>query len=95
MHGHTYKAVVSQYLQEGSAVYGCLIDALKAFDTVGHNILFDKLLTRGVPSPVLHFLFGWYQSQHLRIRWNGLNLSKFLMVYNKVALSHQSCLLSI
>ena len=52
-------------------MYGCLIDASKAFDTVDHNIPFDKLLTRGLPSPVLRFLFGWYQSQRLRIRWNG------------------------
>ena len=65
------KAVVSRYLREGSVVYGCLTDALKAFDTVDHNILFEKLLMRGLPSPVLHFLFGWYQSQRLRIRWNG------------------------
>ena len=52
-------------------MYGCLIDASKAFDTVDHNILFEKLLTRGLPSPVLHFLFGWYQSQRLRVRWNS------------------------
>ena len=29
------KAVVSRYLHGGSNVYGCLIDASKAFDTVG------------------------------------------------------------
>ena len=52
-------------------MYDCLIDALKAFETVDPNILFDKVLIRGLPSPVLRFLFGWYQSQRLRIRWNG------------------------
>ena len=56
------KAVVSRYLREGSVVYGCLTDALKAFDTVDHNILFEKLLTRGLPSPVLHFLSLWLVS---------------------------------
>ena len=65
------KAVVSRYLLEGSVVYGCLIDASKAFDTVDHNILFEKLLTRGLPSPILCFLFGWNQSQHLHVRRNG------------------------
>ena len=58
-------------------MYGCLIDASKAFDTVDHNILFEKLLTRGLPSPVLRFLFGWYQSQRLRIRWNGYLFESF------------------
>ena len=61
------KGVVSQNLREGSVVYGCLIDASKAFDIVDHNILFEKLITRGLSSPVLCFLFGWYQSQHLRV----------------------------
>ena len=52
-------------------MYGCLTDASKTFDTVDHKILFEKLLTRGLPSPVLRFLFGWYQSQCLHIGWNG------------------------
>ena len=30
------KVMVSQYLQKGSIMYGCLIDALKAFDTADH-----------------------------------------------------------
>ena len=49
-------------------MYGCLIDALKAVD---QNFYLKKLLTTGLPSPVLRFLFGWHQSQRLHIRWNG------------------------
>ena len=69
-------------------MYGCLIDASKALDTVDHNIVFDELLTRELLSPVIHFLFGWYQSQCLQYKVECmviyLSLSKCLVVYNKV-----------
>ena len=77
-------------------MYGCLIDASKALDTVDHNILFDELLTRGLLSPVIHFLFDWYQSQCLRYKVECmviyLNLSKCLVVYNKVPILFTLCL---
>ena len=38
------KSVVSQYLNRGSQVFGCFLDASKAFDLVDHQILFQKLL---------------------------------------------------
>ena len=41
------------YLDGGSKVYGCLVDASKAFDTVDHTILLDKLLSRGLPNAMV------------------------------------------
>ena len=59
------KAVVSRYLDGGSKVYGCLVDASKGFDTVYHTILLDKLLSTGLPNVMAHFFLSWYQSQRL------------------------------
>ena len=52
------KTVINRYLNKGSKVYACLIDASKAFDTVDHCILFRKLMKEGCPSPfsVLYYV---------------------------------------
>ena len=50
------KNVVSHYIHSGSSVYGCFLDASKAFDLVDHNILFKKLLDRGLPPLVVRLL---------------------------------------
>ncbi len=65
------KAVVNRYLNRGSKVYACLIDASKAFDSVNHCVLFKKLLERDMPKPLVHFLLWWYKSQQLSVRWMG------------------------
>ena len=77
------KAVINRYLNNGSKVYACLIDASKAFDLVDHHILFDKLLERGTPKPVVRLLLRWYKSQQLCIRWMGRS-SEYFKVTNGV-----------
>ena len=71
------KNVVSKYLHKGSAVFRCLLDASKAFDSVDHEILFKQLLKRQLPNGLLRFLFSWYQSQLLSVRWNSAHSSTF------------------
>ena len=52
--------IVSRYINRGSAVFGCLLDVSKAFNLVNHDMLFHKLVERGLPLPVVRFLSSWY-----------------------------------
>ena len=49
------KMVVSRYINNGSKVLGCFLDASKAFDRVDHCLLFQKLAKRGIPHVILNF----------------------------------------
>ena len=63
--------VVSRYIHRGSSVLGCFLDASKAFDLVDHGMLFDKLLTRGLPVSIVRFLSSWYYAQQMCARCNS------------------------
>ena len=34
-----------------------------------HSLLFSKLIDRGLPLPVVHFLLFWYSSQKIKVCW--------------------------
>ena len=74
------KNVISRYIHKGSQVLGCFLDA---FDLVNHGILFQKLLSRGLPLPVVRFLSSWYRQQHMRVYWDHA-LSESFHVSNGV-----------
>ena len=69
--------IVSRYINRGSSVLGCFLDASKAFDLVNHEVLFQKLLKRGLPLPVVRFLSSWYHDQQMRVRWEQSLSSSF------------------
>ena len=71
------KTVINRYLNKGSKVYACLIDASKAFDMVDHNILFHKLLERRLPKPIVRLLLHWYKTQQLCACWMGKTSEHF------------------
>ena len=48
-----------------------------------HGMLFDKLLTRGLPLSIVHFLSSWYYAQQMCVRWN---------ISVSVVCSHVCCL---
>ena len=78
------KMVVSRYINNGSKVFGCFLDASKAFDRVDHGLLFQKLEKRGLPPVVLSFLLNWYSTQRMSVQWSHDNLSRGLTVSNGV-----------
>ncbi len=81
---------LASYPHRGSNVYGCFLDASKAFDLVDHGILFKRLLERNLPLPIVRLLLVWYRDQRMQVRWNHSLSRSFLspMVSARVA----SCL---
>ena len=75
--------VKKYYINKGSCVLGCFLDASKAFDMVDHTILFRKLVDRGLPLPVVRLLLCWYCSQQTKVRW-GSCVSESFCVSNGV-----------
>ena len=65
------KNVVSRYINRGSKVFACFLDASKAFDRVNHAILFQLMMDRKLPTAVIRFLLLWYSNQELTVRWNA------------------------
>ena len=64
------KNIISRYIHSGSSVHGCFLDASRAFDLVNHSLLFQKLIDRGLPLPVVCFLSSWYSSQMMKVCWD-------------------------
>lgn len=59
--------IVARYINNGSSVYACFLDASKAIDLVRHDILFQQLLSCDLPSPVVRLPIAWYKLQNTEI----------------------------
>ena len=71
------KNTIAFHLQGNTKVYGCFLDASKAFDRVNHNTLFRILESRGMPSALLRFLWSWYKNQSCTVKWDSWVSSPF------------------
>ena len=59
----TLKELLRYYRLRSTRVFGCALDASKAFDRVRHDKLFDILLHRGLPPIMLRVLVDMYGRQ--------------------------------
>ena len=62
---------IDRYIRGGSKVYGVMMDCSKAFDTIQHSKLFQKLLHVGVPPVVVRMLIYLYKKQTADVRWKN------------------------
>ena len=66
-------------MDEGKAVDVVYLDFRKAFDTVPHNILVEKLAAHGLDGRTLHSMKHWLDSWAHRIVVNGAKSSWWLV----------------
>ena len=69
---------IDEYIRKGSKIYGALMDCTKAFDTVKHSLLFQKLLDAKIPPIIVRVLVHMYRKQTADVRWK----SKFSYEFN-------------
>ena len=77
--GQLYKDVVNHYLNSGSYVYSCLLDASKAYDRVHYGTLFRLLLTKCVPMGFIRLVLDGYIRQKACALWNNVKSRYFTM----------------
>ena len=66
-----FKETVSHFLENGSNVYACLLDASSAFDRVHYGKLFDVLMKRNMPAVFIRLLLDSYLNQRICAEWGA------------------------
>ncbi|GAB0178454.1 hypothetical protein GRJ2_000310700 [Grus japonensis] len=66
---------VTCLVDEGKAVDVTYLDFSKAFDTISHSILLEKLAAHGVDGRTLHWVKNWLDGRAQRIVGNGVKSS--------------------
>ena len=74
--GHACSArIASRLVDEGKAVDVVYLDFSKAFDTVSHSILLQKLADRGLDRYILCWVRNWLEGRAQRVVVNGVKSS--------------------
>jgi len=66
---------VTRLVDEGKAVDVVYLDFSKAFDTVPHSILLEKLAAHGLGGCTLHWIKNWLNGREQRVVVNGVKSS--------------------
>ena len=68
---HALVAMIHEWqtaLDQGGAVRALLVDFRKAFDSVNHNLLLQKLYNKNVPHQLIKWFFSYLQQRSQRVR---------------------------
>ena len=72
--------VAGYFLRRGSPCIITLMDCSKAFDMCSFEVLFKKLMDKGLPPLVVRALVFIYQEQTVWVRWGNAKSSQFGIV---------------
>ena len=72
-----FKEIVQHYLDRGTEVFCCFLDATKAFDRIHISTLFRTLLSRKIPGTILRLLFDIYTRQETSANWQTIKSDSF------------------
>ena len=64
-----------QALEKGEFVVGVFLDFSKAFDTVNHDILFEKLYQYGIRGPALQWFKSYLHERKQYVTYNDISSS--------------------
>ena len=59
------------YTKANTDVYTCFLDITKAFDSVDHDILMDKLARMGIPGYIVDLIKYWYSNQFVKVKYRS------------------------
>ena len=65
------KETVLSYLNANTRVYSCFLDISKAFDSVDHLILLNKLKELGIPVIYINLIKFWYSNQYAKVKFQS------------------------
>lgn len=73
------KETILNYMHSGSPVYSCFIDIKKAFDSVNHKLLLEKLIKQRIPPIFVNLIKFWYSNQKVSVRFGHAMSDTFLI----------------
>ena len=74
----TLKTVMKKYVTRGhKKIYACFVDLKKAFDSVPHNLLFNKLRHMGLAGNMLSLIENIYDKTNCAVKGDGNKITQF------------------